>query len=71
MTIIAINALTFLLCVWLLIADPLTLTSAGKVVLFILADDLNASLGRYGHPQVQTPHIDRLAGRGVLFERAY
>jgi iduronate 2-sulfatase len=39
-------------------------------VLFIVADDLRTELGCYGSP-AKTPHIDALAKRGVLFERAY
>ena len=49
-----------------------TIASAEKLnVLFICADDMNVDLGVYGHPQVKTPHLDRLAERGVVFERAY
>ncbi|MCC6407273.1 MAG: sulfatase-like hydrolase/transferase [Planctomycetes bacterium] len=40
-------------------------------VVLIVVDALRADvLSCYGHPRVQTPHIDRLAREGVLFERA-
>ena len=40
-------------------------------VLFIPIDDLRPQLGCYGRRQTVTPHIDRLAAEGTLFERAY
>lgn len=40
-------------------------------VLFIVVDDLRPELACYGAAQVRSPHIDRLASGGLLFERAY
>ena len=40
-------------------------------VLFIIVDDLRPETGCYGSELVKTPHIDRLARRGLVFSRAY
>ena len=40
-------------------------------VLFFIVDDLRPLLGCYGHSEIHTPNIDRLAQRGTLFNRAY
>ncbi|PHN05921.1 sulfatase family protein [Flavilitoribacter nigricans] len=39
-------------------------------ILFIISEDNGPELGSYGAP-VKTPHLDRLAKRGVLFNRAF
>jgi arylsulfatase A-like enzyme len=57
----------------LLLAAALSGKSIEKPnVLFIAIDDLNDWIGKLkGHPQSLTPHIDRLADRGVLFTNAH
>ena len=41
-------------------------------VLFIIADDLGyGDLGCFGHPEIATPHLDKLAKQGIKLDRAY
>ena len=62
----------------MLVLLPPVLATAGATdqakpnVLFIAVDDLNDWVGCLGgHPQGTTPHIDRLAERGVVFSQAH
>jgi len=53
---------------------PERLLAAGKKrpnVLFIAVDDLRPQLGCYGHEQMISPNIDRLASEGITFLRSY
>ena len=52
-------------------AMALSLPAAQKNVLMICVDDLKPLLACYGEPTIKTPNMDRLAARGVLFERAF
>jgi len=40
-------------------------------VVFLMSDDLNTALSGFGHPQCQTPQLDKLAERGVRFENMH
>ena len=40
-------------------------------VLFIVADDLNCSIGAYGDSLAKTPNLDRLAKEGLIFSDAH
>ena len=55
----------------LLVAAPLAAAEPPLNVLFVISDDLNNDLSVYGHPLVRTPNLERLAARGVRFDRAY
>jgi iduronate 2-sulfatase len=52
-------------------AGPVQAANKPMNVLFIAVDDLRPELGCYGASHVQSPHIDRLASQGTLFNRAY
>ncbi len=54
-----------------LLAFAGALAAAPPNVLFLVVDDLHASLGSYGESTVKTPNLDRLLARGVRFDRAY
>ena len=66
-----------LLCLWSCSSDTtkknnaISQSSEKINVLLIIADDLNCDLGAYGNVVVQTPNIDRLAEKGILFENAH
>jgi len=56
-----------------LFALGLTLSAAEKPnIVFILSDDQAWSdYGFMGHPDIKTPHLDKLAERSMLFDRGY
>lgn len=57
---------------WLTIGFPMSGSAADRPnVLLLMSDDLANTLGCYGHPIAKTPHLDALARRSLLFERAY
>jgi len=61
-----------LLAILLFLSATATLTAERTNIIFILADDLGwGDLACYGHPQVKTPHLDRLAEQGTLFRQFY
>ena len=40
-------------------------------ILWLISEDTSPDIGCYGHPQVKTPNIDRLASEGALFTNAF
>uniref|UniRef100_A0A8C3NCX7 Arylsulfatase A n=1 Tax=Geospiza parvula TaxID=87175 RepID=A0A8C3NCX7_GEOPR len=55
-----------------LLLPPVRAAAARPNFVLVLADDLGfGDLGSYGHPSSATPHLDRLAARGLRFTDFY
>ena len=60
-----------------IMARILTLPAEAKTeekrpnILWIIPDDMSAHFSCYGEKLIETPHVDRLAERGTLFENAF
>jgi arylsulfatase A-like enzyme len=64
------------ICALLLALIPAAVASAGEAskpnIVFIISDDHAwTDYGFMGHPQIATPHLDRLAARSAVFTRGY
>ncbi len=60
-----------ILCVCV-IPSALQAASPRPNIVFILSDDQAwTDYGFMGHPDIKTPHLDRLASRSLVFERGY
>lgn len=62
---------SFLLVCCCLLLGPALPADERPNVLLLLVDDLKPSFGAYGESWVHSPNLDRLAARGMRFDRAY
>jgi len=64
--------LSLLLSIWSCVnADKITKTDQLPNILWIIAEDLSPDLACYGYEGVLTPNLDKLAARGMRFEKAF
>ena len=55
----------------LLLPSSFILADSRPNILWIIIDDMSANLSCYGETAIETPHLDQLAEKGVLFSQAY
>ncbi|TRX54957.1 sulfatase [Thalassomonas sp. M1454] len=70
-TVNKLSSLFATICIAISLLVGVAFAQSKPNVLFINVDDMNNDLGAYGHPLVQSPNIDKLAKKGVLFTKAY
>jgi len=61
----------YLLCFITVLLSSVSAAADRPNILFIAIDDLRPELGCYGSPIAKSPNLDKLAGEGLLFNRAY
>jgi len=61
----------FMILVGLLSVDLRGAEQSRPNILWLIADDESPHFGCYGESAIQTPNVDGMAARGVLFERAF
>ncbi len=59
------------LSIWVILAGGQLTAAERPNVLFVAVDDLRPEFGAYGMSYIHSPNLDRLAARGVTFNRAY
>jgi iduronate 2-sulfatase len=58
--------------IWMVLLSGISalVADAKPNVLFIVCDDLNTHVSSSGYANIETPNFDRLAARGMTFDRA-
>src|SRR5436190_14580802 len=68
---IFLASFSFVICTTRIEAAPRDKSSPPNIVLIISDDHAWTDYSFMGHPQIRTPHLDRLAGQSLTFRRGY